>query len=142
MITLIDSKSAKKGYEFIYLGVADECSKCRLLKACTENLEKGRKYRVEEVKEIEHKCPLYGKVKVAQVVEGDVLCAINEKQAFTGAKLDFHPTDCEEIFCENYTYCAPEGLKDGDKCRITDVRDTLECKKGNKITLVSLKRLL
>jgi hypothetical protein len=52
-VTLIGKELAKNGLEFIYEGMIDECTPCRLNKACN-NLLKGRRYRIVGVRPTGH----------------------------------------------------------------------------------------
>jgi len=64
IITLIDEAHARKGYEFISYHESDKCKECQLYNVCIKNLVSGRKYRIVDVRNFEHKCKIYGKVKV------------------------------------------------------------------------------
>ena len=59
-LTIVDSKLAKVGYEFVNYGEAEECRTCKLAKACL-NLEAGRKYRVTNTRDKEHECRIAGR---------------------------------------------------------------------------------
>ena len=137
-VTLVNSKYAEVGYEFVHYGMVEECKKCSLIKTCN-NLEKGRKYKVIALREYEHPCKVYGKAKVVEVEEPEILSAIDRKRAFIAAIVRFKPI-CSEMFCQNSKYCNPEGLFEGDKCKIESIYDALECDKGLKLQLVGLKR--
>lgn len=141
MITLLDSKHAKVGYEFMHYGGSEECLECELSKVCIENLEKGRKYRVAAVRNKEHECRLYEKVNVVEVEEPEILAALDRKKAFAGAKIKFTPLECREIFCKNSKYCNPEGLLSNDACELREILSAVECEKGKELVLVKLKRI-
>jgi len=141
LITLVDSKKAREGYEFIHYGISKKCQNCELYQVCIENLEKGRRYKIIGIRDYEHDCKIYGKVKVVEVEEAEVPTAIEKRKAFLGSKLRFSPLKCNDIFCENYNLCNPEGLKEGDICEIVDVGKKLWCKKGKNIVMVKLKRV-
>jgi hypothetical protein len=140
-ITLLDSRHAKAGYEFVHYGGAEECTECELSKVCIENLEKGRKYRVTAVRDKEHECRLYEKVNVVEVEEPETLAAVDRKKAFAGAKITFTPLECREFFCKNSKYCDPEGLLSNDACEILEFLNAIECEKGKELVLVKLKRV-
>ena len=67
MITLIGKDLAKEGQEFVFLGPADDCEKCRFKSSCIGNLELNRKYVVKDVKENEQKCPRHAEGKVIPI---------------------------------------------------------------------------
>lgn len=140
-LTLIDSKTAKVGYEFINYGDTDECRDCKLINACIKNLENGRKYRIVNTRDIEHDCKITGRALLVEVEECDVFGVLDQRKAFVGSKIEFVPVSCDNIFCNNMKYCKPEGLKNGDACKILDATGKIECEMGNDFVLVKLKRL-
>ncbi|MFQ6136074.1 MAG: UPF0179 family protein [Candidatus Hydrothermarchaeales archaeon] len=141
IITLIDTERAKPGYQFIHYGVAEECEDCDFKIVCIDNLEEGRRYEITGLKDLEHECNIYGKVKVVEVRESDLLAAINPKYAFIGSSIHFTPIECDDVFCENFGYCTPEGLKEGDKCEILDALNTIKCGRGHELQAVRVRRV-
>jgi len=141
IVTLIGAKLANVGDEFIFLGVSNskKCEVCRLKKSCT-NLEVGRRYRIEHVKdEIKHDCSIHEEgVRVVEVIEPPIRAAIDAKYAFKGSKIAFEPVACEETDYELFDSCHPLGLKKGDKCTILDVIGDVPGEQGLK--LVKLKK--
>lgn len=118
MISLIGKELAKKNEVFMFYGLSNECEKCRFRSTCIDPLEEGRKYIIKEVKDVEQKCPLHEqeKVKVVIIEKAPITALVDSKKAFEGSVIHFEP-----IFCENENFkelCAPEGLKEGDKCKI------------------------
>lgn len=53
MITLIGKDLAKEGNEFVFYGPVEECESCRFKSSCINSLEKGRKYVIIEVRDVE-----------------------------------------------------------------------------------------
>jgi uncharacterized protein len=141
MITLINSDYAKVGYEFIFYGGADECEKCELNKACLGNLEKGSRYRVTILREMEHPCKINEKVRVVEVEETEIFGVIETRKAFAGSSIIFTPVECENIFCTNYKYCLPEGLIKGEKYEIRETLNKLECERKKPYTRVRFRRV-
>jgi uncharacterized protein (UPF0179 family) len=139
-LTLVDSKMAKVGYEFVNYGEAEECKECKLAKACL-NLESGRKYRVTNTRDKEHDCKIAGKATVVEVEECDVAAALDQKKVFIGSKITFEPISCDNILCKNMKHCKPDGLERGNACKILDAAGKIKCEKGNNLVLASLKRL-
>lgn len=139
-LTLVDSKVAKEGYEFVNYGQADECRTCNLAKACL-NLESGRKYRVVNVRDKEHECKIVGRATVVEVEESDVPTALEARKVYPGSKIEFEPITCDDIFCKNMKHCKPEGVESGDACRILDSIGKIKCDEGHDLVLVSLRRL-
>lgn len=140
IITLLPPEQARVGYEFVHYGAAEECAGCELYKVCIENLEKGRKYRVVDLREFEHPCRINEKVRVVEIEEADVLASLEKKEAFVGARINFAPLACERVMCRNWTYCSPEGLQSGERCEIREA-DKLECPLGKNLTLAKLRRV-
>lgn len=141
VLTIVDSKIAKVGYEFINYGDAEECQGCKLINACINNLEKGRKYRIVKKRDIEHDCKITGRAFVVEVEECDINGVLDGGKVFIGSKIKFSHTNCDNIFCKNMKYCKPEGLKNGDECKILDSLGKTECEIGKDLTLLKLKRL-
>ncbi len=140
IITLVPVQDAKKGYEFVHYGHAKECVNCKLFKVCIENLEAGRKYKIVSLRDYEHECKISGKVRVVEVEEADIRIAVDSKFAMPGAKIVVSKKPCNEIFCEYYTLCVPEGLKNGDACKIVDLLGKVRCPKNKSLVLVRVRR--
>lgn len=138
-LTLVDSKLAEVGYEFVNYGEAEECRDCGLAKACL-NLESGRKYRVINTRKKEHECKIAGRATVVEVEECDMVAAIDQKKVFAGSKITFEPIPCDNIFCKNMKHCRPDGINKGDACKIIDSLGKIKCEEGNNLVLVNLKR--
>ncbi len=140
LITMVDATRATPGYAFINFGAPEECVDCSLVGVCIGNLEPGRKYRISTLREKEHRCRVFGKVRVVEVEEEAVAGAVSKSQAYLGAKIEYEPLACGKIFCRNYKYCVPEGLMKGDNCRVEEVIEDLKCEKGFSLQLVTLRR--
>jgi len=144
-VTLVGAKLAKAGEEFIFLGLPEKCEECKLKKSCA-NLEVGRRYRIEHVRdEIKHDCYIHEDgVRVVEVTEPSVKVAIEAKSALKGAKIVFEPVDCEETDYELFDLCHPSGLKKGDRCTILDVIGDApgenKSLKGQGLKLVEVRR--
>jgi hypothetical protein len=139
-VTLVDHRRALEGYEFVLYSSSEECDSCSLKKVCLGNLESGRKYRVATVRDKEHKCPIFGKVIVVEVEECSIHGVLEESRVYSGSVVTYESLRCGEVFCENYLYCIPEGLIEGDECRIEDDLGKLRCPRGLKLRLVKLRR--
>ncbi len=136
IVTLIGEKLANEGEEFIFMGTAKKCDECRLKKACA-NLEVGRRYRVERVREgIKHDCYIHeGEVCVVEVIEPPIKAVIEAKQAVKGSKIVFKIMNCESS-PSLLDLCHPAGLMDGDRCTVLDVISDISA----GLKLVELKR--
>lgn len=140
-VTLIGTKLAKVGTEFVFLGASAECKKCKLRKACM-NLDVGRRYLITGLRDVQHECPVHdSEVDVVEVVEAPITAAIDVKKALGGAKISFKMPKCDEKGCKAYDFCHPVGLKNGDKCTIVKViGDAPEHECEGSLKLVELKR--
>jgi len=141
MITLIGKDLAKKGQEFIFLGPAQECEKCRFKSSCIESLGLNRKYIVTEVRDNEQKCPIHDEEKVipVQVERASIDLLTPSRNIFEGSTFTFNAPDCDEN-CEFHDLCFPEGLVENDKCIVLESigKHKGECKKGYKLNKLNL----
>ena len=141
MITLIGKDLAKEGQEFVFLGPADDCEKCRFKSSCIGNLELNRKYVVKEVKENEQKCPIHaeGKVIPIEVELAQIDLLTSSKSIFEGSTFTYNAPDCDEN-CDFHDLCFPDGLMENDKCIVlnNDGKHKEECKKGYKLNKFTL----
>ena len=137
MITLIGKDLAKEDQEFIFLGPADDCEKCRFKLSCVGNLELNRKYIIKEVRDNEQKCPIHaeGKVVPVDVELASINLLTSSKNIFEGSTFTFNAPECDEA-CEFHDLCFPEGLIENDKCIIlkNEGKHKGECKKGYNLS--------
>jgi len=142
VITLIGEDLAEIGASFIYDGPAEACMKCRFKPTCIDSLEKGRKYTITNVKDINQKCDIHdgGIVKAVEVELADIEGFIDTKKVFIGSNLSYDVPDCD-IECVYKNFCFPEGLFKGDKCIILENlgKNENECLKGYTFSKVSLR---
>ncbi len=130
IITLIGNNGAKAGYRFTYRGALTECRDCKLKTVCF-NLDIGTEYEVDEVRDVQHECNLHeGGVRVVTLKTVPLHLAIPSKIA-EGSVLTYSEnrvqSGCKKIGCLHYSICHPEGLKQGNKYKILEVLDDLEC---------------
>jgi uncharacterized protein (UPF0179 family) len=140
-ITLIGSRLAKPGTEFIFRGPSVECEKCKLKAVCL-NLTKGKKYKVVVVRTgNEHECLLHENVRAVEVIPGTVAVAIESRKAFNGSKLAYEEPECPKT-CVSFELCHTPGLVSGEKYTITEVYDDSPgpCEKGLILKKVLLKQ--
>jgi uncharacterized protein (UPF0179 family) len=142
LITLIGKKLAKPGQEFIHFGVGNsrECMGCKLRKVC-DNLQVGRRYVVKSSMNKPHeKCKIHEEGVMLVEVEPAEIKATVKSTSKEGEQFAFMKTDCPELMCDNRFLCFPEGLKEGDKCRIVKiVEKKAECKKGAELSVAILE---
>ncbi|MCD1293928.1 hypothetical protein CUJ83_02810 [Methanocella sp. CWC-04] len=140
-ITLIGSKLAKVGTEFIFRGAVGECEKCKLKNTCI-NLDRNKKYRVVALRNgMEHDCYLHDtSVKAVEVVPCPIIAMIESRKAFNGSRIIYEEPECEDS-CPHYEICHPTGLVSGDKYTIAEVLgdDHITCPKGLTLKKVELR---
>lgn len=139
IITLIGSRLAKEGVEFIFEGEAYECNKCKLKNICL-SLEKGRKYKIVSIRTPGvHECFLHDNGVIAvEVVKSPILAIMDARKAIKGAKISYEFPKFKEVSDEMYNLCYPQGLRSGDKCTITDIMDSIDDK---NMCTTSLKKV-
>lgn len=143
IITLIGTKLAKIGNEFIYKGGVKECEPCKLNKTCL-SLNPGSKYRITGIRtggKLE--CFVHDSgVCAVEVIEAPIMMAIESRKAIKGSKIVYDPVSCNLISCENSRLCRISGLKPGDKFTIVNVEGDISepCRKGFSLKIVEVKR--
>ncbi|WP_455364197.1 UPF0179 family protein [[Eubacterium] cellulosolvens] len=140
-VTIIGSKQARKGYRFIFDGLARPCLTCDYQNACVGNLEVGRVYMVQKVMKKTLQCRLHeGEGRVVEVIESLYDVNIRSQAAMLDVVLRFELIDCTRVGCPEYEECRPVGLQAGDRCRVVKVERAISCPVGLKLTSVQLKR--
>ncbi|HIP16379.1 MAG TPA: UPF0179 family protein [Methanothermococcus okinawensis] len=135
-ITLIGSKLAKTGNEFIYCGMLKECENCKFKKICHEGMVVGRRYRIRSVRSTDHPCKIHEcGVKVVEIeVSREIPMLIESRKALEGLTLS-DSIKCNNITCENYLLCNPEGLP--EKFKIVKVfKNKITCPRGYSLRKV------
>lgn len=140
-ITLIGSKLAAIGKEFIYRGPVAECEKCKLKNTCL-NLVKNKKYRVVGLRNgNDLDCMIHDtSVRAVEVAACSIIVAIESRKAFNGSKILFEAPECEKT-CEHYPDCHPDGIASGEKYTIAEVfgEEVSPCSKGLTLKRVELR---
>lgn len=141
MITLIGKDLTKEGNEFVFYGPVEECESCRFKSSCINSLEKGRKYVIIEVRDVEQKCSLHNDEKVNVVVVEDAESTIcTDSKVFEGSTVTFENVSCDDKDCDFREFCFSEGIHSGDKCIfIKDLGKFDDCPKGNSLRKVVVK---
>ena len=143
IITLIGTKLAKVGNEFIFKGAAKECEPCKLNKTCL-NLNPGSKYKIVNLRPSSKlECFVHDSgVSAVEVTELPLTMTLESRKAIKGSKLAYEPLSCNFSVCENFILCRPSGLRPGDKFMITDVEGDINepCRKNYSLKVVKVKR--
>jgi len=128
-ITIVGKTQARLGFSFVHKGASSKCAECRYQKVCIENLEPNRVYEVVGIRDREVPCLIHERgAQVVEVKEAIIQTTIPSRSAYEGAVLTFKPKECSKIECENYELCHPQGIKEGDKCKIVKIKEKkIEC---------------
>lgn len=107
-----------------------------------DKLSPGRIYRVVKVRPRRIVCPIHeGGGVVAEVVLDDVEAAVDTRVAVEGAVIAFSPQLCEEVECPSRELCQPQGLVEGDRCKILRVGEGISCPMNRSLVKVVLRLL-
>ncbi|MEM0160194.1 MAG: UPF0179 family protein [Thermoplasmata archaeon] len=139
-VTLISKKLAKPGTVFQFLGPLVDCKDCSLKNVCFD-LDFGKFYRITGLRAKEHACILYQDNKVVSIEIEEIPAQLNlpKKQAIDGGIITYSELNCDNIDCDNYSFCKMLGLKDGMKITIIDVGEKIDCPKGLDLVKVHVK---
>ena len=142
IITLVSVSQAKVGLTFINRGASQKCKECEFYKVCVGNLEVNRVYKIVKIRDRSLPCSLYEtEMKVVEVVEAEIDAVISSRVAVEGAIITYQNPECDIQECENRGICFPEGLFDGDRCKILKVIGSLQCRLGLPLKRVLLQRV-
>lgn len=143
IITLIGTRLAKVGNEFIFKNAAKECQPCKFNKTCL-SLNSGSRYKIVSIRNSTRlECFVHDfGVFAVEVIEAPIRMAIESRKAIKGSKIVFELPPCNFQDCENYPLCRPSGIRPGDKLSIVDVEDEIieSCRKGYSMKIVEVKR--
>ena len=143
LITLIGTRLAKVGNEFIFRGAAKECEPCKFNKTCL-GLNQGSKYRIVNLRNsAKLECFVHDSgVCAVEVIEAPIRMAIESRKAIKGSKIAYEQLSCNYPDCDNFVLCRPSGIKAGEKFSIIAVEDDIEepCNKNYQLKVVEIKR--
>jgi len=141
VITLIGSRLATEGNEFIYRGPADDCEKCRFRNTCL-NLDLNKKYRITALRNgSELDCQVHDSgVRAVEVVACPIMAVIESRKAFNGSRMTYEAPECDEA-CSCFALCHPDGIASGEKYTICEVfaEEIGPCEKGLTLKKVELR---
>ncbi|MBU3966306.1 MAG: UPF0179 family protein [Euryarchaeota archaeon] len=144
IITLIGTKLAKVGNEFIFKSGAKECEPCRLNKTCL-GLNSGSTYRITALRNGgKLECFVHDSgVCAVEVIELPVEISVESRKAIKGSTIVFEPVPCNITGCINYAVCRPAGLRRGDKFTLVSVGEDISgsCEKDYTLKVAEVKRL-
>jgi len=142
VVTLVGELQAKPGFKFIFQGASEACANCKLREVCVTKLEPNTVYKVVEVLEKRHKCPLReGWVVVAKVVEAEVEALLDAKMAVQDAIITFKRRKCDNVGCAMWSICQSPYVKEGGKYKVLRVEKEGVFCDGKKMLKVLLSRV-
>jgi uncharacterized protein len=140
-VTVIGTKLARQGLEFIYEGELPECETCKVRRACN-NLQAGKKYRIMGIRPgSRHECSVHlGGACAIEVVESPIVALIAADMAIVNSKILFE-YPCSRAECRSYDLCHPEGIIEGEKYIVGEILGNAPdiCEKGRSLKLVELR---
>ncbi len=143
-VTLIGTRLADAGEEFVYHGESTACEGCPYRKQCL-NLTEGQRYRVTSVRENAStlECAVHDTGVTAVEVEPISLTAnVASDNAFAGNKVSLEGP-CPHTQCPSHEYCEPAGADFDESYRIDEVHGDPPhefCMLDRDLTLVEFER--
>ena len=121
-VSLIGTRLAEPGTEFVYEGEADGCAGCPYRSQCL-NLEPGRPYRVTAVRENAQvlECAMHEEgVRAVEVEPIPVRANVPTKGTFAGSKTSL-AGPCPYVTCPSHHLCVPDGVAFEEEYRIQEI---------------------
>ncbi len=121
-VTLIGTRLASEGTEFVYQGEASGCEGCPYRSQCL-NLTEGVKYRVTDVRENAQTlaCAVHDDGVTAVEVEAvPVRANVASKGAYAGNRTSLEGP-CPHVDCPSHEFCEPDGADFDGEYRVSDV---------------------
>jgi uncharacterized protein (UPF0179 family) len=121
-VTLIGTRLAEPGIEFVYQGEATACEGCPYRDQCL-NLTEGHRYRVTSVRDNASTldCGVHDTgVTAVEVEPAPVLANVAAKSAYAGSKAALEGP-CPYTGCPSHEYCEPAGAEFDTEYRIDEV---------------------
>ena len=136
-ITLIASRQAHDGFEFVYQGPAPVCRTCPYRHACL-TLDPGRRYAITKVRPVTHPCAL--QESAANVVEVQPVArtlVVDSRSAIVGSSVELGRYNCHRLDCPNWNICAGPSLPTKQRYRVEKVHpEAAECRIGRTLKRV------
>lgn len=122
MLTLLGTRLAESGREFVYRGEASACAGCPYRDQCL-NLDVGTRYRVTAVREDAPTldCAVHDSGVVAVEVEpAPVQVTVPQDRAFVGNQTTL-AGPCPHTECPSHQYCVPDGVEFEEERQVVSV---------------------
>jgi uncharacterized protein (UPF0179 family) len=120
-VTLIGTRLADEGEEFVYRGEAPGCEGCPYRGQCL-NLEEGVRYRITDVRDTGPlECAMHDTgVTAVEVEPAPVTANVASRGAYKGSKGRLEGP-CPYTECPSHPYCEPAGAEFDTEYRISEV---------------------
>jgi uncharacterized protein (UPF0179 family) len=121
-VTLIGTRLAEPGTEFVYGGEASGCEGCPYRDQCL-NLTEGRKYRVTAVRDGGQTldCAMHDTgVRAVEVEPASITANVAATSAYAGSRVSLEGP-CPYTECPSHEFCEPDGAAFGAEYRIDEV---------------------
>jgi hypothetical protein len=121
-VTLVGTRLAEAGREFVYQGESAACEGCPYRNQCL-NLTEGVRYEVEGVRDNAQTldCAVHDTgVRAVDVRPVSVPANVPSKGAYAGSKASL-AGPCPHTECPSHQYCVPDGADFDREYRITQV---------------------
>jgi hypothetical protein len=142
-VTLIGTRLAEVGREFVFQGESSACEGCPYRGQCL-NLEEGTRYRITDVRENAQTldCAVHDDgVRAVEVEPTSVPANVPAKGAYVGSKSKL-AGPCPHTDCPSHAYCVPMGADFDTEYRIREVLGEPphdHCPLGRDLTLVEFE---
>jgi uncharacterized protein (UPF0179 family) len=142
-ITLVGTRLAEPGMEFVYRGEADACEGCPYRGQCL-NLTEGVRYRVTDVREGGQTldCGVHDEGVVAvEVEQASIPANVPSRNAYAGSRVSL-AGPCPHTECPSHDRCVPSGAAFDGEYRIREIEGEPPhdfCALGRELTAVELE---
>jgi len=121
-VTLVGTRLAEVGQEFVYRGEASGCKGCPYRDQCL-NLTTGRRYEISEVRESGQTldCAVHdGGVRAVEVEPAPIRANVPSKGAYAGSKASL-AGPCPHTECPSHEFCEPMGAAFDEEYRVSEI---------------------
>jgi len=121
-VTLIGTRLAEPGEQFVYHGEASGCEGCPYRSQCL-NLSEGTKYEVTSVRDNAQvlDCAMHdGGVTAVEVEPAPVRANVSARNAYAGSKVSLEGP-CPHTECPSHEFCEPDGVEFDQERRIDEI---------------------
>ncbi|WP_277552807.1 UPF0179 family protein [Halobaculum limi] len=122
-VTLIGTRLAEEGTEFVFQGEASACAGCPYRTQCL-NLTEGNRYRVTDVRDGTQRldCAVHadGSVRAVEVEPAPITANVASRGAYAGSRAKLEGP-CPHVDCPSHELCEPLGADFDEEYRIAEV---------------------